>query len=102
MTVVLYLPFKYYPTITFVKNKKHFNQFTMSLLFYVILSYIILFVSDAASVGTEQISTGHLLCALTFFLSEFVNSYDKIQHKGKSVGEFTLDKLSVFKGMLVI
>lgn len=61
MTVVLYLPFKYYHIITFVKNKKHFYQFSMSLLFYVILSYIVLFVSAAASVGTEQMSTGHLV-----------------------------------------
>ena len=42
-------------------NQKHFNQFTMSLLFCVILFYIISFVSAAASVGTEQMSTGHLV-----------------------------------------
>ena len=47
------------------KNQKHFNQFTMSLLFCVILFYIIFLVSAAASVGTEQ-STG--LCALVFSL----------------------------------
>ena len=37
MTVVLYLPFKYYHIMTFVKskNKKHFNQFTMSLNFMI-------------------------------------------------------------------
>ena len=45
MTVVLYLPLKYYHIITFVKNKnkKHFNQFTMSVPFCVILCYMILF-----------------------------------------------------------
>ena len=43
------------------KNQKHFNQFTMSLLFCVILFYMIFLVSAAASVGTEQMSTGHLV-----------------------------------------
>ncbi|RGF57413.1 hypothetical protein DW019_05075 [Clostridium sp. AF37-5] len=33
-----------------------------------ILCYMIFFVSAAASVGTEQMSTGHLLCALIFSL----------------------------------
>ena len=55
------------------KNKKHFNQSTMSLLFYVILFYIIFLVSDAASVGTEQMSTGHLV-PLYLPLSEFINT----------------------------
>ena len=55
------------------KNQKHFNQFTMSLLFYVILFYIIFLVSAAASVGTEQRSTGPLV-PLYFPLSEFVNT----------------------------
>ena len=55
------------------KNQKHFNQFTMSLLFCVILFYIISLVSAAASVGTEQMSTGHLV-PLYFPLSEFVNT----------------------------
>ena len=55
------------------KNQKHFNQFTMSLLFCVILFYIIFLVSAAASVGTEQMSTGHLV-PLYFPLSEFVNT----------------------------
>ena len=55
------------------KNQKHFNQFTMLLLFCVILFYIIFFVSAAASVGTEQRSTG-LLVPLYFPLSEFVNT----------------------------
>ena len=60
------------------KNQKHFNQFTMSLLFCVILFYRIFLVSAAAlrsttvgseptstgrcePVGTEQMSTGHLV-----------------------------------------
>ena len=60
------------------KNQKHFNQFTMSLLFCVILFYMIFLVSAAAlrsttvgseptstgrcePVGTEQMSTGHLV-----------------------------------------
>ena len=60
------------------KNQKHFNQFTMSLLFCGILFYIIFLVSAAAlrsttvgseptstgrcePVGTEQMSTGHLV-----------------------------------------
>ena len=43
------------------KNQKHFNQFTMSLLFCVILFYMIFLVSAAASVGTEQRSTGSLV-----------------------------------------
>ena len=68
------------------KIKKHFNQSTMSLLFYVILFYIIFLVSAAAlrsttvgseptstgrcePVGTEQMSTGHLVP-----LSEFINT----------------------------
>ena len=55
------------------KNQKHFNQFTMSLLFYVILFYIIFLVSAAASVGTEQRSTGPLV-PLYLPLSEFVNT----------------------------
>ena len=55
------------------KIKKHFNQSTMSLLFYVILFYIIFLVSAAASVGTEQMSTGHLV-PLYFPLSEFVST----------------------------
>ena len=55
------------------KNQKHFNQFTMSLLFCVILFYIIFLVSAAASVGTEQRSTGPLV-PLYFPLSEFVNT----------------------------
>ena len=55
------------------KIKKHFNQSTMSLLFYVILFYIIFLVSAAASVGTEQMSTGHLV-PLYLPLSEFVNA----------------------------
>ena len=59
------------------KNQKHFNQFTMSLLFCVILFYRIFLVSAAASVGTEQMSTGHLV-PLYFTLSEFVNLYGKI------------------------
>ena len=37
------------------------NPFTMSLLFCVILFYIIFLVSAAASVGTEQRSTGPLV-----------------------------------------
>ena len=56
-----------------VKIKKHFNQFTMSLLFCVILFYIIFLVSAAASVGTEQRSTGPLV-PLYLPLSEFVNT----------------------------
>ena len=60
-----------------VKIKKHFNQFIMSLLFCVILFYRIFLVSAAASVGTEQMSTGHLV-PLYFTLSEFVNLYGKI------------------------
>ncbi len=36
------------------KSQKHFKQFTMSLLFCVILFYMIFLVSAAASVGTEQ------------------------------------------------
>ena len=55
------------------KNQKHFNQFTMSLLFCVILFYIIFLVSAAASVSTEQRSTGPLV-PLYFPLSEFVNT----------------------------
>ena len=55
------------------KNQKHFNQFTMSLLFCAILFYIIFLVSAAASVGTEQRSTGPLV-PLYFPLSEFVNT----------------------------
>ena len=55
------------------KIKKHFNQSTMSLLFYVILFYIIFLVSAAASVGTEQMSTGHLV-PLYLPLSEFINT----------------------------
>ena len=72
------------------KNQKHFNQFTMSLLFCVILFYIIFLVSAAAlrsttvgseptstgrcePVGTEQMSTGHLV-PLYLPLSEFVNT----------------------------
>ena len=51
------------------KNQKHFNQFTMSLSFCVILFYMIFLVSAAASVGTEQMSTGHIVP-----LSEFVNT----------------------------
>ena len=59
MTVVLYLPFKYYHIITVVKNKKHFNQITMSVSFCVILFYII-------------------PLPLCIPLSEFVNSYGTI------------------------
>ena len=51
----------YRQSIISYKNQKHFNQFTMSLLFCVILFYIIFLVSAAASVGTEQMSTGHLV-----------------------------------------
>ena len=62
-----------YRSIISFKNQKHFNQFTMSLLFYVILFYIIFLVSAAASVGTEQMSTGHLV-PLYLPLSEFINT----------------------------
>ena len=55
------------------KIKKYFNQSTMSLSFCVILFYIIFLVSAAASVGTEQMSTGHLV-PLYLPLSEFVNT----------------------------
>ena len=55
------------------KNQKHFNQFTMSLSFCVILFYMIFLVSAAASVGTEQMSTGHLV-PLLFPLPESVNT----------------------------
>ena len=54
------------------KNQKHFNQFTMSLSFCVILVYMIFLVSAAASVGTEQRSTRPLV-PLYLPLSEFVN-----------------------------
>ena len=43
------------------KHQKHFNQFTKSLLFCVILFYRFFLVSAAASVGTEQRSTGPLV-----------------------------------------
>ena len=56
-----------------VKIKKHFNQFTMSILFCVILFYRFFLVSAAASVGTEQMSTGHLV-PLLFPLPESVNT----------------------------
>ena len=56
-----------------VKIKKHFNQFTMSVLFCVILFYRFFLVSAAASVGTEQMSTGHLV-PLLFPLPESVNT----------------------------
>ena len=76
------------------KNQKHFNQFTMSVLFCVILFYRFFLVSAAAlrsttvgseptstgrcePVGTEQRSTGPLV-PLYFPLSEFVNLYGKI------------------------
>ena len=55
------------------KNQKHFNQFTMSLLFCVILFYMFSLVSAATSVGTEQRSTGPLV-SLYLPLSEFVNT----------------------------
>ena len=55
------------------KNQKYFNQFTMSLLFCVILFYRFFLVSAAASVGTEQRSTGPLV-PLYLPLSEFVNT----------------------------
>jgi len=42
-----------------------------------ILCYMIFFVSAAASVGTEQMSTGHLV-PLFFPLSEFVKTCGKI------------------------
>ena len=42
-------------------NQKHSNQFTMSFSFCVIMCYQIFLVSAAASVGTEQMSTGHLV-----------------------------------------
>ena len=59
--------------IEIVKIKKHSNQFTMSVLFCVILFYIIFLVSAAASVGTEQRFTGPLV-PLYLPLSEFVNT----------------------------
>ena len=76
-----------------VKIKKYFNQFTMSVLFCVILFYRFFLVSAAAlrsttvgseptstgrcePVGTEQRSTGPLV-PLYFPLSEFVNLYGK-------------------------
>ena len=55
------------------KHQKHFNQFTMSFSFCVILFYRFFLVSAAASVGTEQMSTGHLV-PLYLPLSEFVNT----------------------------
>ena len=59
------------------KNQKHFNQFTMSLLFCGILFYIIFLVSAVAlrstTVGSEQMSIGHLV-PLYLPLSEFVNT----------------------------
>lgn len=75
------------------KHQKHFNQFTKSLLFCVILFYRFFLVSAAAlrsttvgseptstgrcePVGTEQRSTGPLV-PLYFPLSEFVNLYGK-------------------------
>ena len=45
----------------------------MSVSFYVILCYMILLVFAAASVGTEQMSTGHLV-PLLFPLPESVNT----------------------------
>ena len=45
------------------KNQKHFNQFTMSFSFCVIMCYQIFLVSAAASVDTEQMS-----CTLVFAL----------------------------------
>ena len=49
-------------SIIHYKNQKHFNQFTMSLLFCVILFYMIFLVSAAAlrstTVGSEPTSTG--------------------------------------------
>ena len=55
------------------KHQKHFNQFTMSFSFCVILFYRFFLVSAAASVGTEQMSTGHLV-PLYLPLWEFVNT----------------------------
>mgnify|MGYP004640349955 FL=1 len=60
-------------SIIHYKNQKHFNQFTMSLLFCVILFYMIFLVSAAASVGAKRTSTG---CPAPLYLplSEFVNT----------------------------
>ena len=55
------------------KHQKHFNQSTMSFSFCVILFYRFFLVSAAASVGTEQMSTGHLV-PLYLPLWEFVNT----------------------------
>ena len=49
------------------KHQKHFNQFTKSLLFCVILFYRFFLVSAAASVGTEQ-TVHRTSCALVFAL----------------------------------
>ena len=59
------------------KNQKHFNQFTMSLLFCVILFYMFFLVSAAASVGAKRTSTG---CPAPLYLplSEFVNTHGTI------------------------
>ena len=56
-----------------LQKSEAFQSVPMSLLFCVILFYMIFLVSAAASVGTEQMSTGHLV-PLYFPLSEFVNT----------------------------
>ena len=62
------------------KIKKHFNQSTMSLLFYVILFYII-------------------FLPLYLPLSEFINTDGTILYKEKNNGKLTCDKSSVFNGL---
>ena len=55
-----------YRSINYLLQKSEAFQSVHHVSF--ILCYMIFFVSAAASVGTEQMSTGHLLCALIFSL----------------------------------
>ena len=73
----------------------------MSVLFCVILFYRFFLVSAAASVGTEQMSTGHLV-PLYLPLSEFVNLYGRYNIRESSPAGLRLLGQYIYYEALVV
>ena len=83
------------------KKQKHFNQFTISVSFCVILFYEIFFVVAAASVGAKRTST-RCPAPLYLPLSKFVNPYGRYNIRESSPAGLRLLGQYIYYDALVV
>ena len=95
------LAFVYISSIISYKKQKHFNPFTMSVSFCVILFNKIFLVTAAASVGAKRTST-RCPAPLYLSLSEFVNPYGRYNIRESSPAGLRLLGQYIYYDALVV